>query len=171
MKTPVIFSTLALCMLATAGGEPPSGFEVAGLKFEVPAAWKAEEVSSPMRKAQFAVGGAEVVVFYFGKGRGGGVEANVARWLKQFEEPEAELAAETATEEVGGGKVTTVMAKGTFLSGPPFGDKVAKPGYALRGAIVECPEGPVFLKMTGPEAEVAAAAGDFDKVVRSGLAE
>ena len=53
------------------------------------------------------------------------------------------------------------------MSGPPFGQKVPKENYALRGAIIELSDGPVFLKMTGPEKEVAAAASDFDKMARS----
>ena len=63
----------------------------------------------------------------------------------------------------------TVTVKGTYMSGPPFGKKVAKKGYALRGAIIELSDGPVFVKMTGPEKEVEATAGGFDKMVRSGL--
>ena len=60
-----------------------------------------------------------------------------------------------------------MTAKGTYMSGPPFGQKIAKPRYALRGAILEFSEGPLFIKMTGPEEEVAAATEAFDTMVRS----
>lgn len=122
-----------------------------------------------MRKAQYRVGKAEVVVFYFGADRGGGVEANVARWFSQFKEPREKLSAKSETKEIKESKITTVSAKGTYMSGPPFGEKVPKPGYALRGAIVECKGGPLFIKMTGPEKDVTASSEAFDKAVRSGL--
>ena len=53
------------------------------------------------------------------------------------------------------------------MSGPPFGQKIPKADYALRGAIIELSDGSVFVKMTGPEKEVAAAAKDFDTMVSS----
>ena len=141
-------------------------FTVAGRQFTAPQSWQKEKPSSSMRKAQFKSGETEIVFFYFGGGQGGGTQANVRRWLGQFEEPRD--VASTA-EEIGADKtkVTTVGARGTYLSGPPFGQKVPKEGYALRGAIIELPDGPVFAKMTGPEKEVSAATKGFDKMVRS----
>lgn len=169
MKSIIVLSVLASFGVAVGQEKKAASFEVAGLTFEVPSSWKAEKAASPMRKAQYSVGGAEVVVYFFGKGQGGTVEANATRWYGQFKEPKEKLGAKSTAEKVGVGKVTTVEAKGTFMSGPPFGEKVAKVGYALRGAIVEFPEGPVFIKMTGPEKDVTAAVEGFDKVVRSGL--
>jgi hypothetical protein len=46
---------------------------------------------------------------------------------------------------------------------PPSGKK---PGWALLGAIVDGSP-PTFFKLTGPDATVAAAQGDFDKLVNS----
>lgn len=161
----------SLIAIAAARAAEPATFEVAGKTFTVAEGWEVEKTRSPMRKAQFKAGAAEVVVFFFGKGQGGGAEANVARWLGQFKEAKDKLAASSKTEEVKGGKVTTVTAGGTYMSGPPFGDKVPMEGYALRGAIVEFDGGPVFIKMTGPAKDVKAAAEAFDKTVRSGLAE
>jgi hypothetical protein len=141
-------------------------FSAAGATFAAPAAWEKEQPSSNMRKAQFRSGETEIVVFYFGAGQGGGVQANVARWIQQFEQATDQ---NSSSESVGdaGTKITTVTAKGTYMSGPPFGQKIAKPGYALRGAIIELAEGPLFIKMTGPEKEVGATAAEFDIMVRS----
>ena len=147
----------------------PAGFEVAGHAFKVPSEWQPEKPASRMRKAQYKVGEAELVVFYFGKGQGGTVEANVARWLAQFKEPREKLGAKTSEQKIAGAKITTVSAAGTYMSGPPFGAKVAKAGYALRAAIIECEGGPVFIKMTGPSDAVAQASDAFDKLVRSGF--
>lgn len=170
MKT-LLATFLMAFALTAAAQETVSGFETGGMKFSVPKEWKAEKPSSAMRKAQYKIGEAEVVVFYFGKGQGGSVDANVARWLGQFKEPKEELGAKTEKKEVGTGSVTTVSANGTFMSGPPFGEKVAKAGYALRGAIVVGAEGPVFVKMTGPAKAVEAAAEAFDAAAASGLKE
>ena len=141
-------------------------FSAAGQEFAAPAAWKKEQPTSNMRAAQFRTGETEIVVFYFGAGQGGGAQANVARWMGQFQDPRDQ---DSSSESVGAGdtKITTVTAKGTYMSGPPFGQKIAKPGYALRGAIVEFSDGPLFIKMTGPEDEVAAASAAFDTMVRS----
>lgn len=168
MKT-LLFSLLALTPLALAQ-EGAGTFEAAGLKFVAPAGWEEQAPTSAMRKAQFKVGGeAEMVVFYFGKGGGGGVQANVDRWLGQFEEPREQLDPKTESRELAGGKakVTTVAATGTFLSGPPFGKKVPKEGYSMRAAILEFDAGPLFLKLTGPEAVVSAQSAAFDAMVAS----
>jgi hypothetical protein len=167
-----LLSLFALSAASFAQDEAKT-FEVAGLKFTAPAGWEEQAPTSAMRKAQFKVGEGEMVVFYFGKGGGGGTKANVDRWLGQFEEPKEQLDPKSETEEIADGKakVTTVSAKGTFLSGPPFAKKIPKPGYALRGAILEFPEGPLFIKLTGPEAKVAAESAAFDKMVRSAFAK
>ena len=144
-----------------------AGFEVAGRNFEVPAEWKAEQPASRMRKAQYKVGEAELVVFFFGKGVGGSVEANVGRWLGQFKEPKEKLGTKRKEQKLAGAKITTVTAAGTFMSGPPFGAKVPKAGYAMRAAIIEFEGGPVFIKMTGPRDAVGQTADAFDKLVRS----
>ena len=151
------------------GEEKKNQFKVAGKTFEVPVTWKVENPRSRMRKAQYKTGKTEIVVFYFGAGQGGGVEANVSRWLSQFKEPKDKLSAKVEKVEIKKSKVTTVSARGTYMSGPPFGQKVPVPGHALRGAIIECNGGPIFIKMTGPKDEVLSTSKDFDKTVRSGL--
>jgi hypothetical protein len=156
------------------GGEKSvAPVKVAGLTFTPPAGWKAVTPNSSMRKAEFSVAGpdgdaaAEVVFFYFGSGQGGSAAANVDRWLGQFKEPKEALGAKTETVEVGGKKLTTVRAEGTYLSGPPFGAKKEMPGYMLMGAIVPGSDGPVFIKMTGPAATVKSRLKEFDALVRS----
>jgi hypothetical protein len=168
MRTLIFIISFALAG-AVFAQKKPAGFEVAGRAFKVPSEWKAEQPASRMRKAQYKVGEAELVVFYFGKGQGGTVEANVARWLGQFKEPGEKLHAKTKEQKIAGAKITTVTAAGTYMSGPPFGAKVAKAGYAMRAAIIECEGGPVFIKMTGPRDAVAQASDAFDKLARSGF--
>ena len=140
--------------------------KVAGYEFSHPEGWKSAKPSSRMRAAQFSAGEAEVVFFYFGPSGGGGVKANVDRWMAQFQNAKNQ---KVETTEVGGAKVTYVRATGTFMSGRPFGAKTPKPGYALLGAIIEGKQGAIFVKMTGPEAAVQANADKMKGMVEGAL--
>ena len=144
-------------------------FVVAQRTFQVPQSWKAEQPSSRMRKAQFKAKKTEIVVFYFGAGSGGSADANVSRWLGQFKEPKEELSSKIEKKKIKSNTITTVSAKGTYMSGSPFGEKTPMPNYAMRGAIIECKGGPIFIKMTGPIDEVTRLSADFDKTAKSGL--
>lgn len=150
-------------------------FEVAGLTFQKPDAWAQAKPSSSMRKAQLSIPNkdgdkGEVVFFFFGKGGGGSVKANVDRWLKQFKKINSQKT-ETSEVKASKAKITTVTADGTFMSGPPFGEKVEKTGYGMRAAILEYDGGPVFIKATGPKKLIDAALADFDKMVNSAFAK
>jgi len=142
----------------------------AGVKWTVPAAWKAQP-ERPMRAATYdvpAAAGAEAAecgVFYFGPGQGGGVEENLSRWAGQFEGGTPKK----AEKNVHGLKVHTIDIFGTYLapSGPMMKSSGKKPGYRLLGAIVEGPQGNVFFKLTGPAATIAKAQADFDGLVGS----
>ena len=141
--------------------------KVAGYEFGSPEGWKSAKPSSNMRAAQFSAGDAEVVFFYFGPRGGGGVKANVDRWMGQFQDTKSQ---KVETKEVGDVKVTYARATGTFMSGPPFGGpKTPKKGYALLGAIIEGKEGAIFVKMTGPEATVQANADKMKAMVEGAL--
>lgn len=142
--------------------------KVAGMTFSAPKAFTAEEPSSRMRKAQFSVGkgeaAGEITYFHFGP-RSGGVAANVKRWFASFKEGADEINAKQEKAKAGDIPVTFVSANGTFMKGPPLGDKVAMPNYALLGAIVESKQGAIFIKFTGPKATVDANAKAFRKMV------
>ncbi len=151
--------------------------EAGGLSWTAPKEW-AVQGERPMRVVTYAVPaakgdaeGGEVAVFYFGAGQGGGVEANVQRWVKQFQRADgssAEKDAKTKQEKVGGLPVTTVDVKGTYNGGGPMmGPASPKPGFRLLGAIVEGPEGAVFFKFTGPEKTVSGAEKTFRKLLES----
>lgn len=145
--------------------------EVAGYAFSAPDEWKSVSPSSNMRKAQFEVSGktgekAEVVFFHFGSGGAGGVQANVDRWMKQFESPKGK---KVQTETLEGIKVTYAQAHGTFLSGRPFGPKTPNPGFALMAAIIEGKEGSIFIKMTGPKETVETNSALIKKMVGESL--
>jgi hypothetical protein len=128
-----------------------------------------------MRAAQFGVPGkdgkpaGECVFFYFGPGQGGGVQANVQRWLGQFsEKPKPKQKIEEA--KIGDIPIAYVFCEGTFMSGPPFGGaKVAKLNYAMTAAVLGTKPGYIFVKMTGPKEAVDGARVAFKKMIESGL--
>jgi len=159
---------------STQGAEGPETFKVSEFTFQRPAGWERIKSSSSMRAAELKVKNPtagkdplEVVFFYFGPGNGGGTDANVDRWLKQFNEPKDQLKPKIETSTAGqkSYKVTYVQAEGTYLSGPPLGEKTPKAGYMLQGAILEHPQGFVFVKLTGPADLAKAASKDFKSMV------
>jgi len=150
-------------------------FKLSGLTITLPPGWVRMPVSSPMRAAELSVPPmsadvgqepGEVVFFHFPPGDGGAVDANVRRWIGQFEESPQEAQARTAAEEHGGLRVTFVAAQGTYKSGIPGGPTTPKPGFALRGAIIETPRGNVFIRFTGPLALVERHEEAFNAMVR-----
>jgi hypothetical protein len=147
-------------------------FSVSRFQFSTPSGWQNIPTSSPMRKAQLKVGegkeAAEIVFFHFGPGNGGGTQANVDRWINQFQGGKEQAKPKVEEKTVNGKKITYVQAEGTFNSGMPGGPSTPMSGYALHGAILEdSSEGAVFIKMTGPKATVEKASADFRKLVES----
>jgi len=140
-----------------------------------PPEWKRAERVSAMRKATYVIPRAagdkedgELGVFYFGPGQGGGIDANVDRWVKQF--PDAKLEeVKRADRTVNGLVAHTVEIDSASFNANMMGRGEAKlkPDYALLGAIVEAPSGAYFFKLTGPKATVAAAKPAFDKLLDS----
>jgi hypothetical protein len=151
---------------------PTGGVTVAGIAFTPPAGWKSETPSSSMRAAQYSIPGrsgggpASFVVYYFGRGQGGTAAENVDRWEGQFLDASGQKArGKVSTAKVNGLTVTTVTAAGTYSSGMPMGPSTPEPDSALWGAIVEGPEGNVFLKVTGPRATVSAWEKDLAQLL------
>ncbi|MDX1953179.1 MAG: hypothetical protein SFY81_13440 [Verrucomicrobiota bacterium] len=145
-------------------------FKVSDMTFNAPEKWKVVQLPpGGMRKAQLEVPSgekkAEVVFFHFGPGGGGGVQANIDRWLGQFKEPKDQIKAQTEKVEANGKKVSYVQAEGTYLSGMPGGPKTEIPDAMLLGAIIESANGDVFIRMTGPKTVVSEAKAEFRKMV------
>ena len=137
----------------------------AGLVLSGQEGWVKEEVKSSMRVAQWKLPraegdekDAELAVFWF-QGGGGGVEANMERWLGQIKQPDGKASKEVAkreTKEIAGFKVHLVDVTGTYSATDmrPGGGKVELSGARLLGAIVEGPGGPHFFKLLGPQKTV-----------------
>jgi hypothetical protein len=150
-------------------------FKAGSFTFQKPASFKAKPTPpGGMRAAQLEYAGAdgkstEAIFYYFGQGQGGGTQANVDRWLGQFEEGRDKINSKVEKKKIGSGEVTYVEAEGTYRSGMPGGPTTPKPGTKLLGAILESANGNVFVRMTGPIATVKAADAGFRKMVESAL--
>ena len=149
-----------------------------GLQWKVPSGWT-DQGPRMMRLATYSIPGAggaegaECAVYYFGPGQGGTIEANMERWISEFQTPSAP---ERGTRTVNGLEVARVRVKGTYSShgasmgGMGGGSAPSEPAQAdaeLLGAIVAGPSGSVFFKLTGPAKTVDAVAGDFDRMIGS----
>ncbi len=128
-----------------------------------------------MRKASYVVPRAagdsedgELTVFYFGAGQGGGTDANVERWVKQFGDVKPGDVRRADREANGLRQHTVELDSGTFSAGTAMGGSgTPKPNYGLLGGIVEAPSGSYFFKLTGPSKTVAQAKADFYKLLDS----
>lgn len=157
-----------------AGGmaEPTVGAADPGVAWQVPSRWT-EEPATGMRIATYGIpapasGGeaARCAVYYFGPGQGGGTDANIERWIGEFENPTRPV---RRTFEVRGLKVSRVEVSGTYLAhaDPSQGASGPSSGWTLLGAIVEGPDGALFFKLTGPRASADPAAQEFDGMLAS----
>jgi len=155
----------------------------AGLAWDVPGGWSSREPSGEMRAAELRVPGdageAALIFFHFGPGQGGDVEANLARWaravLDENGEPvQPEIDVMEHGEGEGAMRTVTAVYRGTYMEGPPMGQKTAREGWMLLGAVVEGgPRGSVFVRLAGPAGTVSAAAPAWREMLgtvrRSGL--
>jgi hypothetical protein len=132
----------------------------------MPKEWAEKGVTSSMRAAQFDLdpkepGAHELVIYYFGKGGAGGVEANLERWLGQITQPDGKPSKDVAKIEktkLAGQDATLVSVTGNYKTqqmpgGPPPVDKSSQ---TMLGAIVDSPEGPYYFKLVGAKATLDA---------------
>lgn len=152
---------------SASGGQ---GGDSGPVKWTPPSRWEAKPASG-MRAATYIIPaakgdseGAECAVFV---NLGGGVQANITRWIGQFEKTDG--APNQKSETINGLPVTTVDVSGTFKGGGPMMGQSSAPksGYRLLGAIVEGPEGDIFFKLTGPGKTIAAAQDEFQAMLKS----
>ena len=138
------------------GAEPAVTGTPGPVSFELPEGWQEKSPTGAMRSAEATIpgegGDAEMIVFYFGPGQGGGVEPNLQRWVGQMQMEEG-TEPERGSFQVGDLTVTHITVHGTLLpSGMGTGPSEPQPDSTLMGAVVEGPSGPWFFKVTGPQA-------------------
>ena len=163
-------------MGGTQGFDPGPPMDVGGFGWAAPATWAEVPPASQMRLVQWQVGAentagaAECSILRF---RGGGTtQENLARWASQYNQPDGGSSLEAAMIEssvVNELAVTTFEVSGTMLS---RGMSMAGPttevaDSAMHSAVVETPEGPYFLKCTGPQATIAAGRASISELIQS----
>lgn len=179
MRHSLAFLVLALLATAACGSDAGTarGTPTTLLDYEalVPPSLVARPSTSSMRLAEFSVPrtdstSAEVIVFYFGEGQGGSVDANIARWSTQFAGADgAPVSPRIGTLE--GTRFATTVAEfeGAYARGVGAGpgSAAAVPDQRLVAAIVETPRGSLFLQLVGDGAAVTETREDFLEMVGS----
>ena len=134
---------------------------VDNLRFEVPTDWHARKPDSDARKAQYELTGpdtsdaASLVVYYFGPGGAGNLQANIDRWVGQFADssgqPPQEQSRVTA-RTVAGMQIHSVDVSGRYIAQvtPGSDDRYDKPDYRMMAAIIETQDGRYYIKAVGP---------------------
>lgn len=147
------------------------GIVAANLAFALPEGWTSEPPSSTMRLVQVSIpgsgGNAQLTMFHFGVGRGGGVESNLARWAGQVDvDPSSTPTRDQFSSN--GLTVTWIDVAGTLKpSTMGVGPTEPQPNSRLLGAVVEGPQGPWFFKATGPDSTLAEARDAFVTMLRN----
>lgn len=168
---------LAATLLVSAAARAEDGDEtklraikVDDLVLHVPASWKELGAAKPFRVAQFeipAVEGdsepAELVIFHFGKGQGGGVAENLKRWTNQFQADGRKRSIYTG--DAASGKYTLVDLEGTYNKsvGPPIRQQTkAMPNARMLAVLLENEKaGDYFLRLSGPKKTVTSVNEEF----------
>lgn len=101
---------------------------------------------------------------------GGGIDANINRWIGQFTQPDGKDTkdrAKISKKKVGAVEVHLVDIAGTFKDSPgPFAPGVDRERYRMLAAIVVPPKGQqIFLKFYGPQKTIAEQEAAFASLV------
>jgi hypothetical protein len=110
---------------------------------------------------------AQCVIYLFGVGQGGSVQANLDRWKGQMLATDGKPAdANIVKRIIHGLTVTTIDASGHYTgTGGPMASKSVQNSSRLLGAIVEGPGGNMFIKFTGPAKTVTANRAEFEQLL------
>jgi hypothetical protein len=176
MRRLLVAAVVAVTVVSAAA--ETSRKEDAGIRYSVPTTWQRVPAPSDMRAAQYRIPRAgtdsedgELVLFFFGKGQGGGVEQNLERWYAQFTQPDGRPTKEVAvmsTRKVGSLDITEVDLSGSYKPAAMGGGSAAeKPNYRMLAAIVQGEGGPWFFRATGPKATIQDAHAAFSEMLGS----
>ncbi len=143
----------------------PTEVELGALTLKIPKDWKQDSARKPLRLATFEIPAAkgdkekaELAVYNF-PGGGGSVEANIGRWVGQFESKGRKH--RVSIGKAGDNQYYVVEVSGTYNKpvGPPI-RRQTKPvkGSRMLAVILQLEQGVYFLKMTGEDETVKAQA-------------
>jgi len=186
-KTTVALFTAMICwgcgtpptVVSNSAPPAPSSGAQGELRFKAPNGWVTERPTSSMRVSQYQLPAAEgdaesasLVIYYFGQGQGGSVEANLQRWIGQMQTPDGTPAsgnAKTENTTVNGLKVTLLDVSGTYAGSDMGGAATSqsKANYRMRAGVIDTPRGAYFIKLVGPEKTVTRWDQSFQDFVKS----
>lgn len=163
----LLMPILFLVQVSVLPAEGAKDVKLGPVQLKVAESWKQRQPSSNLRLGEFTIPAAEgdtdeAELSVFGP-FGGSVEANVGRWIGQFdaEGREVKMTQGTGTQ----GKYVLVDIKGTYKKpiGPPIqGRTQASPAHRMLAVMIIMEgEGNFFLKLTGAEKTIEATAADF----------
>jgi hypothetical protein len=171
---PTVVSTNASNAPTVSQSAPPGS--PGDLRLKAPEGWVSERPSSGMRVSQYQLPAAEgdaeaasLVVYYFGPGQGGSVDANLQRWIGQMETTSTEKS-KTETMTINGMKVTLLDVSGTYSGGDMAGgggSAKSNPNFRMRAGVIETPKGAYFIKLVGPQKTVARWDQSFREFLQS----
>ena len=145
-----------------------------GLRLRAPDAWTSEPVASSMRVSQYKLPHADgdaddasLVLYYFGQGQGGSVDANLERWAGQMGQTLEKAQKQAIT--VNGLNVTLLDVSGSYSGDMTPGSDAtgSKPNSRMRAAVIETPSGPFFVKLVGSARTIGRWDQEFMSYVKS----
>jgi hypothetical protein len=163
---------------AAAAADKPTPVDVAGLKADPPAAWKAEKPANLLRSHQFKLAGedknyadAELTV---SPKSSDDVAKNFDKWKAQFTPPDgkkAEDVTKTSEFKVGEAAVSVLDVTGTWkYKERPFDPKSkeeVKPEYRAVWVIVKGKDDTAHLRLSGPQGVVDKHYPEFEKWLKA----
>ncbi len=182
----LIGSLLTLSSFVLASEEQPAGAQghavslnEGKIELTAPSGWKSEKPKSRIVDVEFSVPASEgdarsarVTIM----GAGGGVEANIQRWIDQYEQTDgSDSKSKTKVEkaEQAGAELHLVSITGTYKdrdgAGPFTNAKVElREGYRMLAAIVVTKSsGHYFIKLNGPQKTVDAHEAHFRDMLKT----
>ena len=143
--------------------------QVLGLTAPKSATWLWKPPTRTMRKANFVVPGrdgseaAELVVNHFPEAPGNTLQANIARWSKQFRMLDGGTPTPIVTEyTVDTMPVAVIELHGEYMG---MGSHWHQPNQRMLMSMVTAPAGTVFIKLLGPDATVEVHRDAYMKMI------
>lgn len=138
--------------------------QLTGIRFDVPASWD-EQPESEFYEAKYLIGSESGEMMLTLTTMGGGVEANLERWVGQFQQSPGSRPRRD-TLRVDGTSSEWLDVRGTFRSRVG-----SRPGphedWRLLGVAIPMRPRPFLLKLVGPRAAVSEFEDEFRSFVRS----
>jgi len=154
----------------------------ADLTAEAPPNWKFQKPNRQFRTHEFTLPDPDkgstdgfLMITYFGKGGGGGLDANLDRWYKMVEQPDGGSTEKASKKhdidlKQGEGKVVWLDMSGVYLDRPsPMSDQVTRrPNYRVFAAMIDAgKDGPYWIRAYGPESVMKVHRDGFEQFLKS----